>query len=63
MNIIRQFPLNRARLEEHDRLIRRYLAEHEHEWNSLTGVRRLIARIRAEFRARRLARKYYAGRL
>lgn len=33
---------------EHDKLIRRYLAEHESEWRDLTGYRRLFARLRAE---------------
>ena len=38
-------------IDEHDKLIRRYLLEHEHEWRDLTGYRRLFARLRAERRA------------
>lgn len=40
---------------EHDKLIRRHLSEHEHEWRDLTGYRRLFARLRAERRAWRYA--------
>ena len=42
-------------IEEHDTLIRRYLAEHEGEWLHLTGFRRLFVRLRAERRAWRYA--------
>ena len=42
---------------EHDRLIRRYLADHAREWQNLTGIRRLFARLRAARRAWK-----YAGR-
>lgn len=42
---------------EHDKLIRRYLAEHECEWRSLTGFRRLFVRLRAERRAWRYAQQ------
>jgi len=40
---------------EHDKLIHRYLAEHESEWRSLKGFRRVFARLRAEHRAWRYA--------
>lgn len=42
---------------EHDKLIRRYLAEHESEWSSLAGYRRLFARLRAERRAWKYAER------
>ena len=35
-------------IEEHDRILRRLLAQRAHEWQSLRGVRRLIARIKIE---------------
>jgi hypothetical protein len=55
-NVMQITPQGRFRwLEQHDRNIRRYLAEHESEWRSRTGVRRLLARVRAEFQAWRFA--------
>jgi hypothetical protein len=42
-------------LTEHDKLIRRYLADHESEWRDLRGCRRLFARLRVERRAWRHA--------
>ena len=44
-------------VEKHDKLIRRYLADHESEWRSCTGVRRLFARVRVEFRAWKYAKR------
>ena len=44
-------------LEEHDRLVRCYLADYESEWRNHTGVRRLLARVRVEFRAWSYARR------
>jgi hypothetical protein len=35
----------------HDKLVRRYLVQHEGEWRDLTGYRRLFARLRTERRA------------
>jgi hypothetical protein len=46
-----------GRVTEHDKLIRRHLAEHESEWRDLTGFRWLFVRLRAERRAWK-----YAGR-
>ena len=38
-------------LEEHSRLVRRYLAERQSEWRGQTGVARWLARIKLELRA------------
>jgi hypothetical protein len=34
---------------EHDKILRRLLAQRAHEWQSRRGIRRLIARIKIEF--------------
>jgi hypothetical protein len=52
---------SRRWVEQHDKSIRRYLAEHESEWRSRTGVRRLIARVRLEYRAWRFAGREIQG--
>ena len=36
-------------IEEHDRILRRLLAQRAQEWKSQRGIRRLIARIKVEF--------------
>ena len=38
-------------LEEHSKLVRKYLAEHQSEWRGQTGVARWLARIKLEVRA------------
>ena len=53
MRITPQNPLRWV--EQHDKDIRRYLAEHESEWRSRTGVRRVLTRIHLEFRAWKFA--------
>ena len=45
-------------VQEHDKLICRYLKEHENEWRNKRGGRRLLARLRAEFRAWKYAAKH-----
>jgi len=47
VQIVPQTPLRH--IEEHDKILRRLLAERAHEWQSRTGVRRIIARIKIEF--------------
>ena len=46
-------------IDEHDRLLRQYLSTHENEWRSLGGIRRVIARVRLEFRAWKYARQAF----
>jgi hypothetical protein len=46
-------------LEEHHKLVRRHFREHEAKWRHLTGLRRVLARLRAE----RQAWKYAAENL
>lgn len=53
MQITPQKPLRWV--EQHAKYIRRYLAEHQDELNSRTGFRKLLARIRLEYRAWRFA--------
>ena len=58
-------------IEEHDRILRRLLAQRAHEWQSLRGVRRLIARIKIELWAwretareqRRILRNYSSNKV
>ena len=38
---------------EHDRILKRLLAQRAHEWQSRTGLRRLFTRIKIQFWARR----------
>ncbi len=45
-------------LAAHDKLIRHYLEEHEREWRELTGLRRLVVHLRAEWRAWRYAAEH-----
>jgi len=47
MYIIAPNPMQHV--EEHDKILRRLLAQRAHEWRSQTGIRRLIARIKIEF--------------
>ena len=47
MQIIAPNPLHD--IEEHDRILRRLLAQRAAEWQSQRGIRRLIARIKIEF--------------
>ena len=35
-------------IREHDRILKRLLAQRTHEWQSQTGVRRLFTRIKIE---------------
>ena len=55
-------PQNPARyIEEHDKILKRLLAERAPEWQSRTGIRRVIARIKIEFWAwRQTARELRA---
>lgn len=47
MQIVPQNPLRH--IEEHDKVLRRLLAERAPEWQSETGIRRIFARIKIEF--------------
>lgn len=47
MHIVPQSPIRG--IEEHDKILRRHLAARAPEWQSKTGVNRLITRIRVEF--------------
>jgi len=47
MQIIAPNPMQHV--EEHDKILRRLLAERSRERQSQTGIRRLIARIKIEF--------------
>ena len=47
MHIVPQNPMRHV--EEHDKVLRRLLAERASEWQSQTGIRRIIARIKIEF--------------
>ena len=48
-------------LDEHDKRICSYLAEHDGEWRNLTGYRRLFARLQAEHRAWKYAELTWNG--
>ena len=47
MQIVAPNPFQK--IEEHDRILRRLLAQRAHEWRAQRGIRRLITRIRIEF--------------
>jgi hypothetical protein len=55
MNIVPYNPLRW--IEEHDRLVRRYLREHENERDGLTGLRGFFVRAKLEFKAWRHAKR------
>ena len=47
MQIIEPNPMQHA--EEHDKILRRLLAQRAHEWQSQRGIRLLFTRIKIEF--------------
>ena len=53
MQIIAPNPITEhlRHIKEHDEILRRLLAQRAHEWQNEKGIRRLIARIKIEFRA------------
>ena len=48
-------------IKEHDKILRRCLAEREHEWQSLQGIRRLLKRIEIEIWAWRKTSRELRG--